>query len=146
MDYLETWEGMEECVKLGLTKSIGISNFNESQIDRLLKQCNIKPVVNQVEVNPNNNQKTLIQFCQDHDIHITAFCPLERGGDSKTPGYPSSSMSDPKVIEIAKKYGKTPAQVVLRYLVSDNTNDMFAILIFSVTVVTRRVSYSKIRQ
>lgn len=48
MDYLDTWKGMEEALKLGLTKSIGVSNFNAEQIDRLLKNSNIKPVVNQV--------------------------------------------------------------------------------------------------
>ncbi|KAJ8936536.1 hypothetical protein NQ314_012276 [Rhamnusium bicolor] len=50
VDYLETWEGMEECVNLELTKSIGVSNFNKEQIDRLVKNCTIKPVVNQIEV------------------------------------------------------------------------------------------------
>ena len=50
IDYLETWQGMEQTVKLGLAKSIGVSNFNEEQLERLLKHANIKPVVNQVEV------------------------------------------------------------------------------------------------
>lgn len=109
---------MEECVNLGLAKSIGLSNFNEEQMERVLKNCKIKPVVNQVEVNPNNNQKPLIQFCKERDIVVTAFCPLERLGESKTPGYPSATIKDPKVIDIGKKYNKTPAQVVLRYLVS----------------------------
>lgn len=50
-DYLETWKGMEECVKLELTRSIGISNFNQGQITRLLSVAKIKPVNNQVSVN-----------------------------------------------------------------------------------------------
>lgn len=108
---------MEECVNLGLTKSIGLSNFNEEQIDRILKNCKINPVVNQIEVNPNNNQKSLIQFCKERDIVVTGFCPLERLGVSTTSGYPSATIADPKVIEMGKKYNKTPAQVVLRYLV-----------------------------
>ncbi|KAG5880267.1 hypothetical protein JTB14_003416 [Gonioctena quinquepunctata] len=119
IDYLETWEGMENCVKLGLTKSIGVSNFNQEQISRLLQNCKIKPVVNQVEVNPNFNQKELITFCKERDIVITGFCPLGRSTQSiDTPGCPLSTVLDPKVIEIAGKYGKTAAQVVLRYLVS----------------------------
>jgi aldehyde reductase len=48
VDYLETWTAMEECVTLGLTKSIGVSNFNSEQIERLLANCKIKPVMNQV--------------------------------------------------------------------------------------------------
>ncbi|XP_028153886.1 aldo-keto reductase family 1 member B1 isoform X2 [Diabrotica virgifera virgifera] len=116
VDYLETWEGMEECVNLGLAKSIGISNFNEEQMERLLKHCKIPPVVNQVEVNPNNSQPDLIKFCKGKGIVITGFCPLERIGLTKTPNYPGATVEDPRVIEIAKKHNKTPAQVVLRYL------------------------------
>ncbi|KAJ8944861.1 hypothetical protein NQ314_009351 [Rhamnusium bicolor] len=76
VDYLETWQGMEECVNLGLAKSIGISNFNAEQIERLLKNCKIKPVCNQVEVNPNLNQKKLIEFCKQRDIVVVGYCPL----------------------------------------------------------------------
>lgn len=49
-DYAETWKGMEECVKLGLTKSIGLSNFNSKQVERILNNCTIKPVMNQVNL------------------------------------------------------------------------------------------------
>lgn len=109
---------MEESINLGLTKSIGISNFNAEQIDRLLKNCKIKPVCNQVEVNPNLNQKKLIEFCKQRDIVIVGYCPLGRSEYAGTPGFPDPTIFDPKVAEIAKKYGKTPAQVVLNYLVS----------------------------
>lgn len=50
-DYLETWKGMEECARLGLTRSIGISNFNQDQITRLLSVAEVKPVNNQVSAN-----------------------------------------------------------------------------------------------
>ncbi|KAJ8940453.1 hypothetical protein NQ318_007154 [Aromia moschata] len=118
IDYLETWQGMEECVNLGLAKSIGVSNFNAHQIERLLKNCEIKPVCNQVEVNPNLNQKKLIQFCKQHDIVVVGYCPLGRSEYAGTPGFPDPTIFDPKVAEIAQKYKKTPAQVVLNYLVS----------------------------
>ncbi|KAJ8973418.1 hypothetical protein NQ317_016701 [Molorchus minor] len=119
-DYVETWKGMEECVNLGLTKSIGLSNFNAEQIDRVLKKCKIKPVCNQVEVNPNLNQKKLIDFCRQRqrDIVIVGYCPLGRSEYAGTPGFPDPTIYDPKVAEIAKKYNKTPAQVVLNYLIS----------------------------
>lgn len=51
IDYIETWRGMEQAVELGLAMSIGVSNFNEEQLERLLENCSIKPVVNQFEVN-----------------------------------------------------------------------------------------------
>lgn len=118
VDYLETWKGMEECVRLGLAKSIGVSNFNEEQIERILKNCSINPVVNQIEVNPNLNQKILIQFCKERNIVITGYCPLGRSELAGTPGFPTPTILDPKLEEIGKKYNKTPAQVVLNYLVS----------------------------
>ncbi|KAJ8973419.1 hypothetical protein NQ317_016702 [Molorchus minor] len=118
IDYLETWQGMEECLNLGLTKSIGVSNFNAEQIDRLLKNCKVKPVCNQVEVNPNLNQKKLIEFCRSKDIVVVGYCPLGRSEYAGLPGFPDPTILDPKVAEIGKKYNKTPAQVVLNYLVS----------------------------
>lgn len=75
-------------------------------------------MINQFEVNPNNSQSEWIKFCKDRDIVVTAFCPLERIGKSREPGYPSATVLDAKVLEIGKKYNKTPAQVVLRYLVT----------------------------
>lgn len=117
-DYLETWKGMEECVTLGLAKSIGISNFNSEQIDRLLRSCIIKPVVNQIEVNPNVNQKELIGYCKERGIQIVGYCPLGRSEEANTPGFPKPTILDPKVISIGKRYNKTAAQVILNYLVS----------------------------
>lgn len=127
-DYLETWEGMEDCVNQGYAKSIGVSNFNSEQIDRLVKNAKIKPVVNQVEVNPNVNQKKLIKFCKDREIIITGYCPLGRSEEAGLRGLPESTILDPKVAEIAEKYNKTPAQVVLNYLVNINEEIFFCIL------------------
>lgn len=119
IDYLETWEGMEEGQKLNLTKSIGVSNFNSEQIERLLKHCKIKPVVNQVECNPNLNQKKLTKFCKERDIVVVGFCPLGRIEYAGRPGIPTPTIMDPAVIEMAKKYRKTPAQIILNYLVGN---------------------------
>lgn len=113
---------MEECARLGLARAIGVSNFNHEQIERVLSIAEIKPTVNQVECNPNINQKKLIQYCKEHDIVVTAYCPLGKAAEARTkPGAPVASMEEPGVIEIAAKYKKTPAQVVLRYLVSIST-------------------------
>lgn len=121
-DFVETWRGMEECVKLGLAKSIGLSNFNSKQVEKILNSATIKPVMNQIEVNPNLNQKQLIKFCRERGIEITAYSPF--GSPARPwakPGDPVLSLDDPKLISIGNKYGKNSAQVVLRYLIQLGT-------------------------
>lgn len=122
VDYLDTWRGMEECVKLGLTKSIGLSNFNSEQIDRVLSIAKIKPVVNQVECHPNLNQKKLRDFCAQRGIAINAYSPF--GSPQRTwarSTSPQVTLNVPEITTIADKYQKTPAQVVLRYLIDIGT-------------------------
>ncbi|XP_015602930.1 1,5-anhydro-D-fructose reductase isoform X2 [Cephus cinctus] len=113
IDYLETWRGMEECQRLGLTKSIGISNFNSEQITRLLSVAKIKPVNNQIEVNLNLPQKRLIEFCKKHDITVTGFSPLARPGNRSGV---KIDLGNEKVLGLAKKYNKTPQQIALRFV------------------------------
>lgn len=112
---------MEECVKLGLTKSIGLSNFNSEQVERILSVAEIKPVMNQVECHPNLNQKKLREFCAKRGIAITAYSPF--GSPARPwakPGDPVVTVQAPEIVAISEKYGKTPAQVVLRYLVNES--------------------------
>lgn len=114
MDFVDTWKAMERLVELGLVKSIGISNFNSEQITRILNVAKIKPVVNEVECSPAINQRKLNRFCRDRGIHLIGFCPLGHPNrQSRTPAH----MFDSRVAAIANKYQKTPAQIVLRYLV-----------------------------
>jgi len=118
VDYLDTYKAMEKLVDLGLAKSIGVSNFNSEQITRVLGNCRIKPVTNQVECSPSLNQKKLIEFCKARDIVITAYSPLSRPYRYEADkSMPKPALLDPRVEEMGKKYNKTPAQVVLRYLV-----------------------------
>lgn len=118
VDYLDIWREMEKLVQLGLVRSIGISNFNSVQIDRLLSVAKIRPVTNQIEVSPKLNQRQLTKFCKDRGIVVTAYSPLGRPDlKNRTPSY----IFDDKVEKIAAKYGKTTAQVVLRYLVELGT-------------------------
>lgn len=113
--FTETWKGMEECVKQGLARSIGISNFNIKQIEDVLSVAEIKPANNQVECHPYLNQKELIDFCKEKDITITAYSPLgSPDRPSATPNDPVL-LEDPTVKDLAKKYDKTPAQILIRY-------------------------------
>lgn len=115
VDFLDTWKAMEEAVDLGLAKSIGISNFNAEQTKRVLDNCRIKPVTNQIECHPYLTQKKLSDFLKTHDIVVTAYSPL---GSPNRPWVTKDDpvlLEDPKVLSIAKKYNKTPAQILVRY-------------------------------
>ncbi|XP_053617114.1 aldo-keto reductase AKR2E4-like [Plodia interpunctella] len=118
VDYLETWKGMESLVKMGLAKSIGVSNFNEEQLGRLLAVANIKPAVNQIEINPTFTQHALVDFCKSHSVVPVAYTPLGLISEAR-PEFIGKDVikTDPKLGELAEKYGKTRAQIALRYLV-----------------------------
>ncbi|RUS20816.1 hypothetical protein BC937DRAFT_94320 [Endogone sp. FLAS-F59071] len=111
VDYLDTWKGMEGLVRAGLVRSIGVSNFSVEKLQRLLDNCEIPPAVNQIEIHPYLQQNDLIEFCGKHNIHLTAFCPLGRPGSPLT----TRTSEEPVIIQIAEKYEKTPAQVLLSW-------------------------------
>ncbi|EEF40537.1 non-functional NADPH-dependent codeinone reductase 2 isoform X1 [Ricinus communis] len=113
MDIESVWKAMEECQILGLTKSIGVSNFTCRKIEKLLVSARIPPAVNQVEMNPLWQQKKLRKFCEEKGIQITAFSPL--GGKGTIWG--SNRVLECEVLkEIASAKGKTVAQVSLRWV------------------------------
>lgn len=105
---------MEDLVDAGSVKSIGVSNFNSLQLERLMTFCRIKPVVNQIECSPTLNQRKMIDFCRERDVVVIAYCPL-RHPDLRLRKLPTF-LNDDRVQIIADKYGKTPAQICLRYL------------------------------
>ncbi|XP_028803152.1 NAD(P)H-dependent 6'-deoxychalcone synthase-like [Neltuma alba] len=113
LDIKGVWEAMEECKRLGLTKSIGVSNFPVRTLQSLLSVASIPPCLNQVEMNPTCQQKELREYCKEKDILIAAFSPLgavgTRRGDNRILG-------NEILVEIAKSHGKTVAQVALRWL------------------------------
>lgn len=115
--YTDIWKSMEQCVKDGLTKSIGVSNFNSQQIQKILDIAEIKPVTNQVECHPYLTQAKLKKFCESKGIILTAYSPL--GSPDRPwakPGDPQL-LDEPKLKGLAEKYSKTPAQILIRYQV-----------------------------
>lgn len=113
-----TWQAMEELVKKGLVKSIGVANFTGPMLIDLLSYAQIKPVVDQVEIHPYNSQAELIDFCKYQDIVVTAYSPLGRqGADREGPRL----FDDPVIKALAQKYKKTEAQVLLNWAVDRGT-------------------------
>uniref|UniRef100_A0A7S2KJF8 NADP-dependent oxidoreductase domain-containing protein n=1 Tax=Bigelowiella natans TaxID=227086 RepID=A0A7S2KJF8_BIGNA len=106
---------MEELVKSGLVRSIGISNFNIEQVDDIMKMAKIAPSINQIESNPYIAQTELISHCEKHGIKITAYSPLgSQDNPARQERWPVL-LKDKAVVALAKKYGKTPAHICLRY-------------------------------
>lgn len=117
----ETWKAMENLVKKGLVKSIGVSNFTSIMIHDLLSYAAIKPAVNQIELHPYNTQEELIAYCKNQDITVTAYSPLGRSGIRRD-GKKGSKIADEQVVKaIAVKYKKTPSQVLINWAVGRGT-------------------------
>lgn len=116
---------MEEQVDAGRTKAIGLSNFNLSQIQKILKTARIKPANLQVELHVFFQQSELVDFCSKNGITVTAYSPLGTPGLNpflKSIGLKErddlpSVLKNPVINKIAEKYSKTPAQIALRYLI-----------------------------
>jgi 2,5-diketo-D-gluconate reductase A len=104
-DFVSTWETLEEFYRDGRARSIGVSNFQPHHLRRMHQECEITPAVNQIEVNPYLTQDDVRGFCAEHQIAVEAWSPLARG----------HALSDPTIDDIARRVGKTPAQVILRW-------------------------------
>ncbi|OIO19887.1 MAG: hypothetical protein AUJ37_01670 [Candidatus Magasanikbacteria bacterium CG1_02_41_34] len=111
----ETWQAMEMLVETGLVRAIGVSNFTEDMLTSLLERVAIVPAMNQVEMHPYLPQESLRAFCHEKNIHITAYSPLGRPGQSNEDDPFPQLIAHPTVLTIADTHGKTPAQVLLRF-------------------------------
>ena len=98
-----TWRALEHASRDGLVKSIGVCNFELPQLEALLQHCEIPPMLNQIEHTPLLHDPELLSFCNSHGIQVMAWAPLLRGKFGEV------------IPEIAKKYHKTPAQLLLRW-------------------------------
>ncbi|WP_283700101.1 aldo/keto reductase [Clostridium perfringens] len=104
--YKEAWRALEYLYKEGRVKAIGVSNFQVHHLQDLLKDAEIKPVINQIELHPYLSQEKVREFCKENDIQVEAWSPLMAG---------NGLLENDILKEIAKKYNKTTAQVVLRW-------------------------------
>lgn len=110
-NYIAGYKHMEKAYKDGKVRAIGLSNFNEEQICEILNICEVKPSVLQTEVHPYYQEKELKKFLSHEDIKIQAWYPLGHG-DSKL-------LNEPYFTQLAQKYGKTNAQIILRWHIQD---------------------------
>ncbi|MFB5190152.1 aldo/keto reductase [Alicyclobacillus fastidiosus] len=102
--YKDSWKALEKLYKDGVVRAIGVSNFHIHHLEDLLADAEVVPAVNQVECHPLLAQTKLRSFCADHKIQFEAWSPLMQG-----------NLDHGALVDIAKKYNKTPAQVVLRW-------------------------------
>lgn len=115
--YTETYEAMESAVAQGKVRSIGLSNFNVDQCKKIMEVSKVKPVVNQFEINPLLQNNELVDYCQSVGIAVTGFAPLgaaDRAWAEKNDPLP---LENPVILEIAARVNKSPAQVILRWLI-----------------------------
>lgn len=103
--YKDTWRALEKIYADGRAKAIGVSNFHEHHLRDLMADAKVKPMVNQIELHPLLNQLPLREFCQQEGIAVEAWSPLGQG----------NLLTDKRLIALGNKYGKTPAQIILRW-------------------------------
>ncbi|XP_035733253.1 aldo-keto reductase family 1 member A1-like [Vespa mandarinia] len=118
-DHVKVWKEMEEQVKQGRTKAIGLSNFNKTQINKILSIASL-PISNlQIELHVYFQQLELVKFCKSNNICVTAYSPLGSRGlvrlMGKTDVLPDL-LANPVVIKIAQKHNKSPAQILLKHI------------------------------
>lgn len=106
----ETWKAMEELYREGKIKALGVSNFCIDHLEELLKNCEIKPAVNQIEMHIGHPQIEMAEFCRKNGITVEAWGPLGQG----------KILDDERIGKIAKKYGKTIPQICLRWLIQQD--------------------------
>jgi diketogulonate reductase-like aldo/keto reductase len=101
----DTWKALIEISKSGACKAIGVSNYTIKHLRELFDNSDIKPAVNQVEFNPFNYQRGLLEFCKNNNIQLVAYAPLAR----------NKKHNHPLLTELAEKYSKSPVQIMLKW-------------------------------
>ena len=104
--YVDTWKAFVRLKEEGRIRSIGVSNFNADHLERVIAETGVTPSVNQIELHPDFPQNELVTFCRDKKIAIESWSPLGQGG---------KLLDEPTLKQIAAKYDKTTAQVIIRW-------------------------------
>lgn len=107
----ESWKKLEELYKEGLCRAIGVSNFTKRHLEELLRDCDIVPMVNQIEFSPFLLQREIIDSCRENGIVVEAYSPLTRG----------RKFDDERLVKIAEEHEKTPAQILIRFAIQKGT-------------------------
>ncbi|XP_063224317.1 aldo-keto reductase family 1 member A1-like [Bacillus rossius redtenbacheri] len=122
-DHISLWKAMEAQVDAGRARSIGLSNFNARQIKRIVRAARIPPANLQVELHVYFQQRELVAFCKALDVTVCAYAPLGSPGFQERHTIRDrdreaalSPLTDPVVVEVARRHGRTPAQVLLRHV------------------------------
>ncbi|MDE1549621.1 aldo/keto reductase [Jeotgalibaca caeni] len=108
---IQAWKAMEELYKAGKIRSIGVSNFEISDLQAIIDNCEIVPFVNQIPFYIGRDQEELLAFCKQHEIMVEAYSPLATG----------EILNSEEIKEIAEKYDCTPAQICIRYCIQKDT-------------------------
>lgn len=104
-NYVDTWRALIAAQRSGKTRSIGVSNFNTEHLQKLIDETGVAPVLNQIELHPFMQQEALRKAHESMGIATQSWSPLGQG----------SALSDPIILEIARKHGRTAAQVIIRW-------------------------------
>ncbi|MEX2512853.1 MAG: aldo/keto reductase [Cyclobacteriaceae bacterium] len=132
-----TWKGMESVKQKGLTKHIGVSNFNSSKLKEVMEKAQVKPELNQIESHPFLPQENLVMFCKENGIALTAYSPLgsaDRPKGRKKQDEPAL-MENTMIKEIAQKHEVTPAQVLIAWSIQRD-----------IAVIPKSVNKDRIKQ
>lgn len=106
----ETWKAFEELYEKNKIRSIGVSNFDVEALESLIQNSKITPMVNQIEFHPGWMQNEIVEYCNKHNILIEAWSPIGSG----------RMLDNPDLINIAKKYNKSVAQLCIRWCIQNN--------------------------
>ncbi|WP_436629525.1 aldo/keto reductase [Latilactobacillus sakei] len=107
-DVIGAWRALEEAYKAGKIRAIGVSNFYADQLKNLILSTDVKPVINQIEVNPWYQEHSEVAFAQAEEIQVEAWAPFAEGKHN--------IFTDERIVAIGERYGKSNGQVILRWL------------------------------
>lgn len=102
----EAWRALEDAYKAGKLRAIGVSNFEQADLDNILESCSVKPMVNQILAHISNTPQELVQYTQDKGILVEAYSPIAHG----------ELLKNQEVAQVAEKYGVTIPQLSIRYV------------------------------